>query len=85
MHWCHTKWPTGKDETVHTFRHRMPDYIRGKYIGASRQMWAVLLDTPRRQNNERVLLELRRDLRLRKLCEIPARQLRHVITSSSNG
>jgi hypothetical protein len=68
MHRCHAKWSTWKDETVHTFRHRMPDYIRGKYIGASRQMRAMLLNAPCRQNDERVLLELRRDFWLRKLC-----------------
>ena len=63
-----------QDQSIHALRHGMANDIRGEDVGAGRQMRAVLLDAARRQDYQRVGLQLRRDFGLREVDEITARQ-----------
>ena len=49
---------------------KSPDHIRGIDVGAGRQMRAVLFPRCPGQDDQRVLLELRGDLRLREIDEV---------------
>ena len=64
----------GSTSAVHALGHRVRDDVGGERVGAGRQMRAVLLDAAAGQDHQRVLLELRGDLRLRQVGEIAARQ-----------
>ena len=63
-----------QNEPVHALGDRVGDDGGGERVGAGRQVRAVLLDAAGGQDDERILRQLRGDLRLGQLGEIAARQ-----------
>ena len=70
----HTQRASRQDEAVHAFGNRVADDVGGENIRARRQVRAVLLHAALRQNDQRILFQLRRDFRLRQVDKIAAGQ-----------
>src|SRR5206468_2656081 len=76
VHRCDTERAAGKHDAVHALGYGVTDDVRCEDVGARREMRSVLLDASGGQDDEWMTLELRRDLGLRQLPEIPAHRHR---------